>query len=65
MANRVLGEVGKIPIPITRGQVLMMRDEPPKSRLFFVVDGFLNFDSPPMIAGLWFLQATDAHQSLE
>jgi hypothetical protein len=65
MANNVLGEVGEVSIPITRGQVLMMRDEPPKGILFFVVDGFIAFDSPVMVAAVWFRQAPEAQQTPE
>jgi hypothetical protein len=65
MANSVLGEVEEVPIPITRGQDFMMRDDPPKGRLFFVVDGFITFDSPVMVAGVWFRQAPEAQQTPE
>jgi hypothetical protein len=34
-------------------------------RLFFVVDGFITFDSPVMVAGVWFRQAHEAQQTPE
>jgi hypothetical protein len=62
-ADEATGTKGEIPIPITRGQVLLL-GEGPQARIF-VVDGFITLDSPLMLAGMFCSIEADRLQSTE
>jgi hypothetical protein len=62
-ADEETGTKGEIPIPITRGQVLLL-GEGHQARIF-VVDGFITLDSPLMLAGMYCIIEADRHQSAE
>jgi hypothetical protein len=57
------GTKGEIPIPITRGQVLLLGEG--RQARIFVVDGFITLDSPLMLAGMYCIIKADRHQSAE
>jgi hypothetical protein len=63
MTANVAGELGEVPVPIITGQVLWLKAGSHGGERFFVVDGFLAFDAPHMVAGLLFSPANDAQQT--
>jgi hypothetical protein len=62
-ADEKTGTKGKIPIPITRGQVLLLGEG--RQARIFVVDGFITLDSPLMLAGMFCRIEADRLQSKE
>jgi hypothetical protein len=50
-ADKETGTKGEIPIPITRGQVLLLGEG--RQARIFVVDGFITLDSPLMQTGMF------------
>jgi hypothetical protein len=62
-ADEETGTKGEIPIPITRGQVLLLGEG--RQARIFVVDGFITLDSPLMLAGMFCSIEADRLQSAE
>jgi hypothetical protein len=62
-ADEETGNKGEIPIPITRGQVLLLGEG--RQARIFVVDGFITLDSPLMLTGMFCTIEADRLQSTE